>query len=123
MRDAVADRTIPESRRRKLGSFCSCVSDPGAGETLLRIRNRLDERRELETFGRELILSGEPSEDAFLENWKGDLKIGKAAIAASLVPCETPDQLIRRGERGIGMNTCGTKWKHDQKNFQRKPSR
>ncbi len=54
---------------------------------------------DLKSFERELRLSMQPSVDAFLEKRPEYMKIGKAAIAAHLMPYENPENLLRRDNR------------------------
>ena len=49
----------------------------------------------LNEFSNNLFLSNQPSVDAFLENRTEYIEIGKAVMAASLIPCETRDSLQR----------------------------
>jgi hypothetical protein len=51
---------------------------------------------EIDSFSDELIGSNQPSIDAFLENRREYIEVGKAAIAATLIPREVPDYLTRR---------------------------
>jgi hypothetical protein len=51
--------------------------------------------RHLQEFARDLLLSAQPSVDAFLENRPEFLDAGKAAIAAALIPIEDESRLHR----------------------------
>ena len=54
------------------------------------------EAKALYTFADRLLHSGENSVDAFLESQEKDfVEIGKAVIAASLLPCEQQQTLFR----------------------------
>jgi hypothetical protein len=51
-------------------------------------------------FGRELLLSAQPSVDAFLEKRREYIEVGKAAIACALIPYEREPELYRYQEKG-----------------------
>lgn len=53
--------------------------------------------KEIDEFRLELEKSMQPSVDAFLENRPEYLDLGKAAIAATLIPCEIESVLLSRG--------------------------
>lgn len=53
---------------------------------------------DIQTFGDELVRSAQPSVDAFLEHRADLLEVGKAAIAASLIPFETVESLAPAAE-------------------------
>jgi hypothetical protein len=53
---------------------------------------------QLEAFGDSLARSMRPSVDAFLEHRPEFVDCGKAAIAAALIPCEDPKQVLDRSE-------------------------
>jgi hypothetical protein len=55
------------------------------------------EWHQLEEFGTSLARSSQPSVDAFLENRRQFIPVGKAAIAAALIPFENPELLMGRG--------------------------
>jgi hypothetical protein len=51
-------------------------------------------------FGRELLLSAQPSVDAFLEKRREYIEVGKAAIACAMIPYEVERRLYRyQGEK------------------------
>jgi len=67
----------------------------GVHDTLIRNGHPATDVRE---FARALLLSGRASVDAFLEHRPEFLPIGKAAIAAALIPYEVPFALFRRSQ-------------------------
>jgi hypothetical protein len=68
------------------------------------IGHRLEEcgydRDLVKQFGRELLLSAQPSVDAFLEKRREYIEVGKAAIACALIPYEREPELYRYQEKG-----------------------
>jgi hypothetical protein len=65
-------------------------------DLLLDLDNEL-EYEDLAIFRRNLLLSYAPSVDAFLENRPEYMEVGKAAIAATLIPHEVDHDLYRSG--------------------------
>lgn len=65
---------------------------PATREHLLEFGFR---EHEIDAFREELLLSMQPSVDAFLENRPKYMEIGKAAMASSLIPYENPGALCR----------------------------
>lgn len=81
LRNKVMQRTAPSSRRQ----WAELLKDLQIG------------RSEIAQFHRGLAESQLPSVDWFVERRPEFLRIGKAAIALGLIPCEQPEKAVPRG--------------------------
>jgi hypothetical protein len=100
-----------------LGAGSSCPYQfPSGRELIFRIASGVKSRRtglvargettwigfdidQISRFAKELVVSELPSADLFLENRPEYESIGKALIAAELIPCESPRRLRRNREK------------------------
>lgn len=90
---ASADYGFPTGRKLRI-DICEQLAGKRAGPLRSQLTDYGISQPDFRKFSEALHRSGMPSVDAFLENKSKYMDIGKAAIAASLIPYERPESLL-----------------------------